>query len=134
MSHSNTHSIVIGYVLWIFGFTGAHRFYYGKPISGCIWFFTLGLLGIGWLVDLVLIPGMDRQADRRYGSASGPKDYNVTWILLVFLGVFGIHRFYLGKILTGILWFFTGGFFLMGYLYDLLTLNDQIHAVNSQAK
>ena len=94
MSHSNTHSIVIGYVLWIFGFTGAHRFYYGKPISGCIWFFTLGLLGIGWLVDLVLIPGMDRQADRRYGSASGPKDYNVTWILLVFLGVFGIHRFY----------------------------------------
>lgn len=134
MSHSNTHSIVIGYVLWIFGFTGAHRFYYGKPISGCIWFFTLGLLGIGWLVDLVLIPGMDRQADRRYGSASGPKDYNVTWILLVFLGVFGIHRFYLGKILTGVLWFFTGGFFLMGYLYDLLTLNDQIHAVNSQAK
>jgi TM2 domain-containing membrane protein YozV len=134
MSKSNTHSIVIGYVLWIFGFTGAHRFYYGKPISGCIWFFTLGLLGIGWLVDLFLIPGMDRQADRRYGSASGPKDYNVTWILLVFLGVFGIHRFYLGKILTGVLWFFTGGFFLMGYLYDLLTLNDQIHAVNSQTK
>jgi TM2 domain-containing membrane protein YozV len=91
-------------------------------------------LGIGWLVDLFLIPGMDRQADRRYGSASGPKDYNVTWILLVFLGVFGIHRFYLGKILTGVLWFFTGGFFLMGYLYDLLTLNDQIHAVNSQTK
>jgi TM2 domain-containing membrane protein YozV len=134
MSNSNTHSVLIGYVLWIFGFTGAHRFYYGKPISGCIWFFTLGLLGIGWLVDLFLIPGMDRQADRRYGSASGPKDYNLTWILLVFLGVFGIHRFYLGKILTGVLWFFTGGFFLMGYLYDLLTLNDQIHAVNSQAK
>ncbi len=134
MSNTNTHSIVIGYVLWIFGFTGAHRFYYGKPISGCIWFFTLGLLGIGWLVDLVLIPSMDKQADRRYGTASGPKDYNVTWILLVFLGFFGIHRFYLGKILTGVLWFFTGGFFLMGYLYDLLTLNDQIHAVNSQAK
>ncbi len=134
MSHSNTHSIVIGYVLWIFGFTGAHRFYYGKPISGCIWFFTFGLLGIGWLVDLVLIPGMDKQADRRYGTASGTKDYNVTWILLVFLGFFGIHRFYLGKILTGVLWFFTGGFFLMGYLYDLLTLNDQIHAVNSQSK
>jgi TM2 domain-containing membrane protein YozV len=134
MSNTNTHSIVIGYVLWIFGFTGAHRFYYGKPISGCIWFFTLGLLGIGWLVDVVLIPGMDKQADRRYGTASGPKNYNVTWILLVFLGVFGIHRFYLGKIITGILWFFTGGFFLMGYLYDLLTLNDQIHEVNSQKR
>jgi TM2 domain-containing membrane protein YozV len=134
VSNTNTHSLVIGYVLWIFGFTGAHRFYYGKPISGCIWFFTFGLLGIGWLVDVFLIPGMDKQADRRYGGASGPKDYNVTWILLVFLGIFGIHRFYLGKIVTGILWFFTGGFFLIGYLYDLLTLNDQIHAVNSQSK
>jgi TM2 domain-containing membrane protein YozV len=134
VSNTNTHSIVIGYVLWIFGFTGAHRFYYGKPISGCIWFFTAGLLGIGWLIDLVLIPGMDKQADRRYGSASGPKDYNITWILLVFLGFFGIHRFYLGKYITGILWLFTGGFFLMGYLYDMLTLNDQIHMVNSQQR
>lgn len=129
----NTHSLVIGYVLWIFGFTGSHRFYYGKPISGCIWFFTLGLLGIGWLIDLVLIPGMDRQADRRYGTASGPKSYNLTWILLVFLGVFGVHRFYMEKWITGILWFFTGGLFLVGYLYDLLTLNDQIHEVNSKS-
>ena len=49
---------------WLFGFLGCHRFYYGKPVSGTIWFFTLGLLGIGWLIDLLLIPGMDRDADR----------------------------------------------------------------------
>lgn len=47
---STTHSVVIGYILWIFGFMGAHRFYYGKPISGTLWFFTLGLLGIGWVI------------------------------------------------------------------------------------
>ena len=29
-----THSLLIGYVLWIFGFLGSHRFYFGKPISG----------------------------------------------------------------------------------------------------
>ena len=52
-----THSVSIGYILWIFGFTGSHRFYYGKPISGSIWFLTLGLLGIGWLIDVFLIPG-----------------------------------------------------------------------------
>ena len=28
----------IGYLLWIFGFMGAHRFYYGRPVSGTIWF------------------------------------------------------------------------------------------------
>jgi TM2 domain-containing membrane protein YozV len=40
----------MGYILWIFGFTGSERFYYGKPISGTIYFFTLGLLGIGWFL------------------------------------------------------------------------------------
>ena len=48
----NTHSVVIGYVVWIFGFLGAHRFYYGRQITGTIWFFTAGLLGIGWLIEL----------------------------------------------------------------------------------
>ena len=63
MTHRyDTHSVLIGYLLWILGFTGAHRFYYGKPITGTIWFFTLGLLLIGWIIDLFLIPGMDRRA------------------------------------------------------------------------
>ncbi len=124
----NTHSMLIGYILWIFGFIGSHRFYYGRPISGTIYFFTLGLLLIGWIVDLFLIPGMDRAADLKY--VSGPKDYNLTWILLVFLGIFGIHRFYLGKWVTGILWLLTGGLFLLGLLYDLWTLNGQVDEVN----
>ena len=124
----DTHSKLIGYILWIFGFVGSHRFYYGRPITGTIWFFTLGLLFIGWIVDLFLIPGMDREADFRY--VTGDKNYNVSWILLTFLGIFGAHRFYLGKWLTGLLWFFTGGLFLLGYLYDYLTLNEQIDEVN----
>ena len=39
----NTHSKAIGYIPWIFGFMGAHRFYYGRPMTGTIWFFTSGL-------------------------------------------------------------------------------------------
>jgi TM2 domain-containing membrane protein YozV len=124
----DTHSKTIGYLLWIFGFTGAHRFYYGRPITGAIWFFTLGLLGIGWLIDLFLIPGMDRRADQRY--TTGKFDYSVAWILLTFLGLFGIHRFYLGKILTGLLWLVTGGVFGIGWLYDFCTLNRQINERN----
>lgn len=131
MEGNNSHSKVIGYILWIFGFTGAHRFYFGKPITGTIWFFTLGLLGIGWLIDLFLIPGMDRAADRKY--AVGKVDYTVAWILLTFLGLFGIHRFYMGKWLTGLLYLVTGGLFLVGYLYDYWTLNGQIDEVNRLA-
>ena len=126
-----THSIAIGYILWIFGFLGAHRFYYGRPATGTLWFFTLGLLFIGWIVDLFLIPSMDRSADIKY--LEGPTDYNITWILLTFLGVFGIHRFYMGKVLTGVLYLFTGGVFLIGIIYDYWTLNEQIDAINSDS-
>lgn len=124
----DTHSKVIGYLLWIFGFTGAHRFYYGKPVSGTIWFFTAGLLLIGWLVDLFLIPRMDRQADRRFKA--GPVDYSVAWILLTFLGPFGVHRFYLRKWGTGILYLLTFGLLGIGCLYDLWTLNSQVSEIN----
>jgi TM2 domain-containing membrane protein YozV len=124
----DTHAKTIGYILWLFGFTGAHRFYYGKPVSGTIWFFTLGLLGIGWLIDLFLIPSMDRQADLRFQS--GEVNYSVAWILLTFLGLLGIHRMYMGKWFTGILYLFTLGLVGIGYLYDYWTLNDQITIVN----
>lgn len=126
---NDTHSKTIGYILWIFGFTGSHRFYYGKPISGTIYLFTLGLLGIGWLIDLFLIPGMDRQADLRFEA--GVVDYTVAWILLTFLGILGIHRMYMGKWLTGLLYLLTGGLFGLGYLYDFWTLNRQISELNA---
>ncbi len=126
----DTHSKTIGYLLWIFGFTGSHRFYYGKPITGTIWFFTLGLLGIGWLIDLFLIPSMDRQADFRF--LAGPVNYSVAWILLTFLGLFGVHRMYMGKWLTGILYLLTVGLFGLGYLYDYWTLNGQVDELNRQ--
>jgi TM2 domain-containing membrane protein YozV len=126
---NDTHLKSVGYILWIFGFLGAHRFYYGKPVTGTIYFFTFGIFGIGWLIDLFLIPSMDRQADRRYRA--GPIDYTAGWILLTFLGLFGVHRMYMGKWLSGILYLLTGGVFFLGYLYDYWTLNDQITMINS---
>jgi TM2 domain-containing membrane protein YozV len=127
---NNTHSILFGYLLWIFGFTGAHRFYYGKQLTGVIWFFTLGLLGVGWIIDVFLIPSMDRQADRKYQE--GPVDYNIMWLLLTFLGIFGVHRFVMGKWISGFLYLISGGLFLMGVLYDFFTLNGQIDEINRQ--
>jgi len=124
----NTHSKLLGYLLWIFGFTGAHRFYYGKPVSGTVYFLTLGLLGIGWLIDLFLIPGMDRNADHTY--TQGRFDYNITWVLLTFVGVFGIHRFYLRQYIWGTIYLLTGGLFLAGILWDYWHLNRMISEAN----
>jgi len=128
LSNPNTHSVVLGYILWIFGFMGVHRFYYGKQLTGTLWFFTLGLFGIGWIIDLFLIPGMDRAADIKY--TSGKIEYNVAWLIMAFLGIFGIHRFYLGKYWTGILWLLTAGLVGFGVIYDYWTLNSQISEVN----
>ena len=131
MNTTPTHLKSVGYILWIFGFTGAHRFYFGKPVSGTIWFFTFGLLGIGWLIDLFLIPGMEQRAERIYRA--GATDYTLAWILLTFLGFFGIHRFYLGKWFTGIVYLCTAGLFGLGYLYDYWTLNEQVSDINRAA-
>jgi TM2 domain-containing membrane protein YozV len=126
----NGHNLLIGYLLWIFGFMGAHRFYYGRRLTGTLWFFTAGLFLIGWLVDLFLIPGMDREADRRYEP--GRIDYSLAWLLLTFLGPFGVHRMYMGKWLSGLLYLVTGGLFLIGVLYDYWTLNEQVDDINRQ--
>ena len=140
MEHNQrTHSIFLGYLLWIFGFIGAHRFYYGKQITGVIWFFTLGLFFVGWIIDLFLIPSMEREAERRF--IPGPVNYNLTWILLTFLGLFGVHRFYMGKFVTGLLYLGLTGLAVafppfavivaIGVLYDFLTLNEQLSELNS---
>lgn len=124
----DTHSKTVGYLLWIFGFVGAHRFYYGKRVTGTIWYLTLGLFFVGWLVDLFLIPSMDNEADEKFKD--GPLDYNLAWLFLGFLGAFGVHRFYMGKIGTGLVYLFTAGLLGFGWLYDLWTLNQQIDEIN----
>ena len=129
-NQEQTHSVLLGYLLWIFGFIGAHRFYYGKPVTGVIWFFTFGLFFIGWLIDLFLIPSMDRKADLRFRT--GRIDYTVGWVLLTFLGLLGIHRMYMGKWISGVIYLLTGGVLGLGILYDLWTLNDQITILNSR--
>ena len=126
-----THGNLFGYLLWGFGFTGSHRFYYGRPISGTIYFLTFGVFLVGWIVDLFLIPSMAHSAENHFSR--GRYDYNLSWILLTFLGLFGIHRIYIGKWITGILYMLTAGLFGAGYVYDYWTWNRQVAEANGQA-
>lgn len=57
----------VAYGLWLlcfFGLSGLHRFYMGRWVSGLLWFVTLGLFGVGNLVDLFLMPRMIRDVNR----------------------------------------------------------------------
>jgi TM2 domain-containing membrane protein YozV/predicted transcriptional regulator len=51
------------------------------------------------------------------------------WLLSGF-GALGFHRFYMGKIPTGLLWMFTGGLGMIGSIYDFLTLPGQVREAN----
>ena len=143
-----THSKLIGYCLWGFGFTGAHRFYFGRTVSGTI-FFVLSIitgagfaflpalffvwpfaviLGLWWALDFFQMPKIAQEANFRYQK--GTYNYSIAWLLHTYSGIFGAHRFYLGKWVTGLIYLFTGGLFGIGYFYDFLTLNDRVSAQN----
>lgn len=54
--------------------------------------------------------------------------------LLFFLSIFGwlgLHRFYLKRYGTGILWILTGALFGIGGLFDLITLSSKVHEYNT---
>lgn len=50
------------------------------------------------------------------------KSKMVALLLCIFLGELGIHRFYVGKIGTGIIWLLTGGCFGIGYIVDIVMI------------
>ena len=45
-------------------------------------------------------------------------------------GVLGLHRFYLGRWVTGLIWLFTGGLFVIGAVIDLFLIPGMVQVEN----
>lgn len=60
----NQKSTGVAYLLWfLLGLVGGHQFYLGKVGRGLLYLFTLGILGIGTLIDLFTLPSQVRQVN-----------------------------------------------------------------------
>lgn len=53
---------------------------------------------------------------------ASPRNRLIALLLCIFLGYLGIHRFYVGKWGTGLIWMFTGGLGGLGYIFDLIII------------
>ena len=59
-------SLAVAYILLVLvGFLGIHQFYLGKTSRGVLYLPTLGVLGIGLIVDLVTLPTQTRTINAR---------------------------------------------------------------------
>lgn len=59
-----------------------------------------------------------------------PRSTLIAYMLCFPLGVLGLHKFYLHQPVRGVLYFFTGGLLVVGWLYDLVTLPFQVERYN----
>lgn len=78
----------------------------------------------GKQVEVLTMINQPQQIMQTNSIASRQKEKNkwVSLLLCMLFGMFGIHRFYEGKIITGIIWFLTFGLFGIGWFIDLLII------------
>ena len=60
--------------------------------------------------------------DRPVPRTVSEKSWLVTLLLCTFVGVFGFHRFYVGKIGSGVGFLLTGSWFGIGWLVDMISI------------
>ena len=109
------------------GTLGVHRFYTGRIISGIFQLLTFGGFGIWVFIDLIMIVSGDfkdqynRPLDQQ-PVMGGSRSWVTAAFLCMFLGWLGVHRFYTGRIISGIFQLLTFGGFGIWVFIDLIMI------------
>ena len=104
-----------------FGLFGAYHYYLGNYGLGILYTCTLGIFGIGWIVDLFRMKGLVEAANDST-SDHGMTKITAYTICVSPLGIFGAHHFYLERYLNGGFYIATIGLFGFGWIFDILRL------------
>ncbi|XP_046554980.1 uncharacterized protein LOC124264284 [Haliotis rubra] len=116
-------SVFVTYFLTLFlGIVGAHHFYLGRPKFGTLYIFTAGLLGLGYVVDLIRVPWLVENAnlELHHPELRGRKYLMDAYLLwLPPFGLLGFHHIYLGNVYTAIVYMISLGAIVLGWLLDI---------------
>ncbi len=76
--------------------------------------------------------GWDQKSSTGPAQIVAVKSVAVTYLLWIVggFGVLGLHRFYLGRWVSGLIWLLTGGLFFIGALVDLFLIPGQVQVEN----
>jgi hypothetical protein len=69
---------------------------------------------------------------QRNSMNTNQRDTGIAYLLLLFGGILGLHKFYLNRPAWGVAYLLTGGLFCAGLVYDLFTLPAQVHRCNDE--
>ncbi|XP_002740495.1 uncharacterized protein LOC100375740 [Saccoglossus kowalevskii] len=124
-------SLCDAYILGVpLGWLGLHHFYLDRVGFGLVYFFTFGLCGFGWLVDLLRMPCLVDDTNRRIARPDNKKSLCDAYVLWFPFGIFGFHHFYLNRPCYGLLYFCTLGLFGIGWLIDFCRLPSLVKDIN----
>lgn len=76
---------------------------------------------------------MSNPQPHSYTVVRPAKDVGITYLLWLFFGTFGAHKFYLGRPGMGVAYLFTLGFLWVGVIIDLFTIPRQVREANYRA-
>eukprot|EP00163_Fabomonas_tropica_P001119 TRINITY_DN10851_c0_g1_i1.p1 TRINITY_DN10851_c0_g1~~TRINITY_DN10851_c0_g1_i1.p1 ORF type:complete len:368 (+),score=37.66 TRINITY_DN10851_c0_g1_i1:30-1106(+) len=126
------------FLLWLppAGIIGLHHFYLKRPGFGVFYLFTLGGIGLGWLVDLWRLPWLyyDINTGRQPLPSGTWLNTNFDTYMMWFpFGLVGLHHFYLRRPLFGALYMVSFGLFGLGWLADLFRIPSLVREANRRA-
>ena len=118
-----------------FGLLGAHHYYCRRKYWGLFYTFSLGGLGIGWMLDFVRMPFLvSRAEDKAGGKAQVEYHKDDVYLLWMSFGLFGAHHFYLKRYRWGFIYLVTFGILGVGWIADAFRIPKIIKEMNEQAE
>ncbi|XP_064596528.1 uncharacterized protein LOC135463141 [Liolophura sinensis] len=121
-------------VVPVFGMVGLHHFYLGRVWMGVAYCLTLGLFGVGYVVDIFRTPCLVHEYNRKVRERESPvtsqRSVTDTYILWFPCGLFGMHHFYLRNYKLAIVYLLTVGIFGIGWLVDLFRIPSLVRESN----